>query len=119
MSAQQIPSVTPYSDINALLADFVGGAKNVLGHNLVGLYLSGSLAYGDFVPSKSDIDLQAVVHKPLTKQEIKQIEALHRKIDENHPKWAHRTECSYVPIDLLSEVTPPRTPRPWWGLDVM
>jgi hypothetical protein len=29
--------------------------------------------------------------------------------------WAERIECSYVPLELIRELTPPATPRPWWG----
>jgi len=49
--------LTLYQDINDLLADWIGGIKNILGPNGLGLYLTGSLAYGDFVPGRSDIDL--------------------------------------------------------------
>jgi Aminoglycoside adenylyltransferase, C-terminal domain len=119
MTSEQIASVTPHPDINALLANLVDGASKILGENLLGVYLSGSLAYGDFVPSRSDIDLQAVVRNPLTDNEIKTVETLHKEIDSKHPNWAKRTECSYVPLELLSEMTPPKTPRPWWGLDTM
>ena len=54
-------SVTAFSDINALLAKWVQGLVRILGDKVIGGYLSGSLAYGDFVPDRSDIDLQAVV----------------------------------------------------------
>ena len=57
--------VTPYPAINTVLTEWVEGLKSLLGKNLVGLYLSGSLAYGDFVPERSDIDLEAVVRSPL------------------------------------------------------
>jgi hypothetical protein len=105
--------------IDALLAEWVRGVKHILGDQVIGLYLTGSLAYGDFAPERSDIDLQAVVRNPLTEAELHEIEQLHRKIDERYPKWANRTECSYVSLDLMREVNPPATPRPWWGFDTM
>jgi hypothetical protein len=117
VSPRPIEFVTPYPDINALLAEFVAGAKSILGKNLVGLYLTGSLAYGDFVPERSDIDLQAVVLNPLTEEELRAVEELHRTIDRHSPRWAKRTECSYVPRGLMEEPSPPRNPRPWWGFD--
>ena len=40
--------VTPYPAINTMLSEWVEGLKPLLGKNIVGLYLSGSLAYGDF-----------------------------------------------------------------------
>lgn len=38
--------------------------KNVLGNNLVGIYVHGSLAFGCFNPNKSDIDFIVVVDNP-------------------------------------------------------
>jgi len=87
----------------------------LLGEKLVGLYLNGSLAYGDFVRARSDIDLQAVVRSPLTVKELQSVEQLHRQIEARCPEWADRIECSYVPLELMRELTPPATPRPWWG----
>jgi hypothetical protein len=106
---------TPYPSINAVLREWVEGVKTQLGNKIVGLYLSGSLAYGDFVPERSDIDLQAVVQSPLTEDELRSVEQLHREIERRCPQWANRIECSYVPLELMRELTPPATPRPWWG----
>lgn len=47
-----------------LLMDIIARFKDVLGTNLVGLYLHGSLAMGCFTP-KSDIDLIAIVKEPM------------------------------------------------------
>lgn len=116
---KEIERPTPYQEINTLLAEYVRGAKSVIGENLVGIYLTGSLAYGDFVPQRSDIDLQAVVRNPLTQEELRGIGELHRKIDSLCPAWANRTECSYVPLELMTETLPPKTPRPWWGFDTL
>lgn len=107
--------VTPYPAINTMLAEWTEGMKRLLGEKLVGLYLSGSLAYGDFMPERSDIDLQAVVRIPLTENELGSVEQLHRQIERRCPQWADRIECSYVPLELMHELTPPATPRPWWG----
>src|SRR5215468_10360750 len=115
MDTEKIRKLTPYQDINSLLADWTEKAKNILGEKVVGLYLSGSLAYGDFVLERSDIDLQAVVRNPLTQDELRLIEQLHRQIEGRCPQWARRIECSYVPLELMRELTPPATPRPWWG----
>ena len=107
--------VTSYPAINAMLTELAEGLKRWLGEKLVGLYLSGSLAYGDFVPERSDIDLQAVVRSPLTGNELRLVEELHRQVEGRCPEWAGRVECSYVPLELMRELRPPATPRPWWG----
>lgn len=110
---------TAYPAINTMLTEWVEGVKRLLGKNVVGLYLSGSLAYGDFVSERSDIDLQAVVRSPLTQEELRSIERLHREIERRCQQLAERIECSYVPLELMRELTPPATPRPWWGFGTM
>lgn len=119
MKIEEIKRLTPHQDINNLLADWTEGVKSALGKNVVGLYLSGSLAYGDFVPERSDIDLQAVVRRPLDKNELRAIEMLHKDLNVHYPVWKGRLECSYVPLELMSEILPPKTPRPWWGFDTL
>src|SRR5437899_6678348 len=104
---------TPYPAINIMLTEWVEGVKRLLGKNIVVLYLSGSLAYGDFVAERSDIDLQAVVRSPLTPDELRLVEQLHKNIEQRCPQWADRIECSYVPLELLRELRPPAKPRPW------
>ena len=107
--------VTPYPTINTMLTEWAEGLKRLLGKGIVGLYLSGSLAYGDFVPGRSDIDLQAVVRNPLTEDQLRSVEQLHKELERRYPEWADRIECSYVPLELMRELTPPVKARPWWG----
>jgi hypothetical protein len=111
-----VNDVTPYPAINIVLAEWAEGLKRLLDDEIVGLYLSGSLTYGDFVPDRSDIDLQAVVRSPLTEDGLKSVEQLHKEIELRFPEWTGRIECSYVPLALMRELTSPGTPRPWWGL---
>jgi streptomycin 3"-adenylyltransferase len=117
MYTENIRKLTPYQDINKLLIDWAQGVKSILRGNIVGLYLSGSLAYGDFVTGRSDIDLQVVVEHSLNENELKLVEQFHRSLDERYPPWRHRIECSYVPLELMKEILPPKSPRPWWGFD--
>jgi len=107
--------VTPYPAINPVLTEWTEGLKCVLGKRIVGLYLCGSLAYGDFVPERSDIDLRAVVRSPLTENQLRSVEQLHREVERRCPEWAGRIECSYVPFELMRELTPPAKARQWWG----
>ena len=65
---------TPFPAINTMLTEWVEGLQRSLGkNNIVGPYLSGSLACGDFVPERSDIDLQAVVRNRLTQDELRAV----------------------------------------------
>ena len=112
-------SPTPHQDVNDLLIDWVKGVRKILSENMIGLYLFGSLTYGDFVRGRSDIDLQAVVREPLGSDELSSIEKFHLELERRHAAWAGRVECSYVPAVLLSEILPPTTPRPWWGFSAL
>jgi len=49
----------------ALLAQLAGRFRQVLGENLVGIYLHGSLAMGCFNPRTSDVDFIVVVSRKL------------------------------------------------------
>ena len=111
--------LTPYPAINTVLTEWAEGLRRLLGKKIVGLYLSGSLAYGDFEQERSDIDLQAVVQSPLTEDELRSVEQLHREIERRCRQWANRIECSYVPLDLMRELMPPVAPRPWWGFGTL
>jgi Domain of unknown function (DUF4111) len=117
MDIRGIRKLTPYRDINDLLADWSEGVKDILGEGVVGLYLSGSLTYNDFVPGRSDIDLQAVVKQQLNETELKRLEKLHKDLYERYSTWRDRHECSYISLNVLKETLPPKTPRPWWGFD--
>jgi len=46
---------------------------------------------------------------------LNRVEQLHKEIERRRPEWEGRVECSYVPLELVRERTPPKTPRPWWG----
>src|SRR5438105_8583339 len=104
MSKTERIKITPYSDINEIISNISDDIKNVLGKNLVSLYLFGSLSYGDFNPDSSDIDIVAIVSKPLDHHELELIKQLHKKVGEHYQKWSDRLECSYTPMDMFKSI---------------
>ena len=56
---------TSYSKINVLLDELLHSMKAILNEELIGFYLDGSLALGDFDPATSDVDFIAAVARPL------------------------------------------------------
>lgn len=75
-------TTAPYPDVNAFLAQVLAGARDVLGEKLVGMYLYGSLASGDFDPASSDVDFVAVTAEPLGEGEVYALlRALHPRAD--------------------------------------
>ena len=81
----------------------------------MGVYLTGSLSYGDFNPESSDIDLLVLLRKPAAQEKLEALKQMHLHIKRNKKKWAKRVECSYVSLDMLQEILPPKTPRPYIG----
>ena len=51
---------TPYAGVNAVLHHFLASIQAIVGSHFRGMYLSGSLALGDFDPRSSDIDFIVV-----------------------------------------------------------
>lgn len=107
--------LTKYKDINNILELLKRGLLEIFRENLVGFYLTGSLSYDDFNPKRSDIDLVAIIKIPASQKKIKLLKRLHLRVESKNKKWAKRVECSYVPIRMLKNVLPPKTPRPYVG----
>ncbi len=55
--------------VQEFLDTIVNQIKEIIGDNLIGLYLHGSLAMGGFNPAKSDIDLLGVTKRRLENRE--------------------------------------------------
>lgn len=76
------------------------GLLDVLGENLVGIYLHGSLAMGCFHPERSDLDLLAVVQHPMNAETKRSIVELLLRVSG---------KPSLIEISFLSQ----RDLRPW------
>ena len=100
---------TKFKDLNALLADFTAGHKEILGDNLIGLYLQGSAAVGD-MDEFSDVDFVAVLERDLNEAELNQMRELTLEFFNRKDEiaWAEHFEGSYFPLDLLKALDRPR-----------
>lgn len=115
MFIKQIKKITPYQDVNDVLYFLAQSIKNIFGDNLIGFYLTGSLSYNDFNEGRSDIDLAVVLKEPASSEEIKILKQMHLSAKHKHKKWSKRIECSYIPFNILQNILPPKTPRPYIG----
>jgi hypothetical protein len=70
---------------------------------LVGLYLYGSLATGDFEPDVSDIDLIAVLTDVPDERLVSVLRNMHARLGEANPEWDDRIEVDYVSVRGLAE----------------
>src|SRR5712691_7513272 len=85
-------------DVGELLSRLVDGQRRALGESLVGAYLFGSVATGDFEPGVSDVDTVTVLWSDL---ETESLEKLHQDIVEEVPGWDDRVEVVYLSTHAL------------------
>jgi hypothetical protein len=106
--------ITPHPEINEILISFVDGVMDILADKICGIYLTGSLSYGDFNENSSDIDLTVILKNPASSIELGRIKEFHVRLEKNFEKWAKRLECTYTPSAMLASTRPPQEPRPWY-----
>lgn len=104
--------LTPFPDLDDVLAQLTAGLVRVLGSDLVALYLQGSFALGD-ADQGSDVDFLAVTQERLTPVQAEAVQAMHRTIFELPSPWAQHLEGSYFPAQLLRRADPLGTPIPY------
>jgi hypothetical protein len=105
-------SPTPYADVNRFLQVFLAQVQAVLGEQFIGLYLYGSLASGDFVTARSDIDFLVVTAGELPSEVISALENMHARLWATGAKWALKLEGSYIPQAALRRYNPEDGPFP-------
>lgn len=103
---------TPYRDVNEIIALLTRDLKTIFGSQIAGLYLTGSLTYGDFDRDKSDLDFYGILEKEFSPGQREQVKDMHANIEKLYPKWAHRIEIPYVLRSVLGSVEPPKMSRP-------
>lgn len=94
------PDLTRYREVHAVIAEFAAGVEAALAGNLVGAYLGGSLATGDF-DGCSDIDFLVVTRGPISEDAFGALQRLHDSIRARHPRWGAELEGSYIPEGLV------------------
>lgn len=105
---------TPYADLNLVLGELVARVQSALASNLIGVYLQGSLAIGDF-HIYSDVDFDIIVEEDVSNTQVSSLQALHREIFALSSPWAQHLEGSYIPKAALKNLPPPV--RKFWYLD--
>ncbi|HST89369.1 MAG TPA: aminoglycoside adenylyltransferase domain-containing protein [Ktedonobacterales bacterium] len=97
---------TPYARVNETLNLLRARLRAILGAKLVGLYLYGSLAAGDFDPASSDVDFVAATAAWRDDAELAALAAMHAEIAANGGTWGRRLEGAYFPLDALRRHNP-------------
>lgn len=90
-----------YPTENKLLQNLTAELEEKLGHNLIGIYLYGSLATGDFVDKLSDIDLLIIIKDEINQEQLKMLSSLHAKFNASHRGWSKRIDVAYLSTNDL------------------
>lgn len=91
----------PNAEVGQVLGRLTRDIGQRLGDNLIGLYLHGSLATGDFDPGRSDLDLLAALTTDLDEREVEGLREMHARLVEAFPAWQDRIEVEYVAVAAL------------------
>ncbi|MBZ0320234.1 MAG: DUF4111 domain-containing protein [Anaerolineae bacterium] len=75
--------------------------SEILDDHMVGMYVVGSLALGDFDPQHSDIDIIVVTDTPIEGDGLDRIRALHNDFAASDSAWAKRVEAVYPEAKAL------------------
>ena len=102
---------TPYPDVNEILNLLLTKVKNILQSQLVGMYLFGSLANGDF-DQHSDIDVLIVTDGEILSDTFSALQDMHTEIAKVDSPWAVQQEVSYIPQNALRRFYPPNIQHP-------
>ena len=95
-----IISSTPYADVNEILNLLLNNVQEILQEQLVGMYLFGSLANGDF-DQYSDIDVLIVTNEVIATDLFDALKVMHERIQKLDSRWAYQLEVSYIPEKAL------------------
>lgn len=83
------------SKVSALLHDLVAQLPVLLGGNLIGIYLYGSLTQAAFNPKRSDIDCLVVTERDLSDAQFRRLGAWLALAAESNP-WTARLQVSFL-----------------------
>ena len=93
-------SPTPHPDVNEILNLLFSNVSGILKSQLVGMYLFGSLANGDF-DQHSDIDVLIVTDEEISSATFSALDEMHTRLAEFDSPWAVQQEVSYIPQKAL------------------
>lgn len=106
--------LTPYPQLDGVLAQIADQARDVIGADLVGVYVEGSFALGAG-DMYSDVDFFVVMKTAWTPSREQRVRAFHRELPTRSEHWAQHVEGSYALLaDLLD---PAGIGRQWLFID--
>jgi len=98
--------------VHQVLELLLANMQAVLRDEFIGLYLSGSLACGDFDPHTSDIDFLVVTRDELSAAQLAAVDGLHQRLLESSPQWGGELEGSYISLGAIRRHQRPPAAHP-------
>jgi len=83
------------AQVSALLAELAAGLPAVMGRNLAGVYLYGSLTQNAFDPARSDVDCLVVTRRDLSDAQFRRLGAWLARLGGSNP-WASRLQMTLL-----------------------
>jgi predicted nucleotidyltransferase len=105
---------TTFPELNAVLQELIDILNSLLDEDLVGAYLQGSFALGDY-DQYSDVDFVIVTREEITERQIRSLQVMHAQIFDLDSAWAQHLDGSYFPKDVLRQL--PQPDNLLWYLD--
>ena len=98
--------MTQYPELDGVLHGHAERLQEALGDSLIGMYLLGSLAIGDF-DGTSDIDFVVVTADEMSESQIEQVQAVHDQTYSQDNRWVKHLEYSFFPLNILTNPSSP------------
>ena len=100
---------TSYSEVNTILDLLLSEVRALVGEELLGMYLNGSLSLGAFEPGSSDIDFLVATVDALTDEQVSALSNMHARLLTSGLSYATRLEGFYLPQAVLRRSAPATT----------
>lgn len=104
---------TSYPEVNTVLDLLLSEVQALLGEELLGMYLSGSLSLGAFEAGSSDIDFLAVTVDALSNERVRALSNMHARLITSGLSYATRLEGFYLPQAALRGSDPSNARYPF------
>lgn len=99
--------------INQTLSLFISNIQQILGGNLIGVYLYGSALHNDLCPGYGDLDFLVILRNDLTTIEIEKLINQRMVYRTEYPDlYTHMLEGAFLPLHILQGGTGQAL---WWG----
>jgi len=89
------------SRLDNLLESYKASICELFSDELVGIYLTGSIAFCEFIEGKSDVDLTVLIKSPLKIDSAESVKKIHRDISAEYRN--NIVESQYISLDNIGK----------------